>query len=57
MPKSLQMREQWFCNNGFQEVVTSIHFVKIKQLNKSFAKRLGFEPRLAGSAKTFSPVL
>ena len=26
----LYIREQWYYNNGLQEVVTSIHFVKIK---------------------------
>ena len=37
-----EIRKQLYYNNGNREVVTSIHFVKIK--TKYFAKPLGFEP-------------
>ena len=42
-------------NNGLQEVVTSIYFVKIKTIH--FAKLDGFEPTLAGPSLVFSFML
>ena len=39
------MRKQWYYNNGHQEIVTSVHSVKI---NTIFAKFLRFKPTSIG---------
>ena len=40
--ETLFLREQRYYNNGHQEVVTSVHFMKSK---RKFAKPLGFKLR------------
>ena len=47
-------RVQWYYNNELQEVVTSIHFVKIEA---TFLQNSGFEPTLAGPSQIFSLML
>ena len=49
------IRVYWYYHHGFQEVVTSAHFVKIKTI--LFAKLLGFEPRSVGASQVFSAIL
>ena len=49
------IREQWYYNNGQQEVVKSIQFCEKK--DKYFAKLLGFKPMPAGPSQIFSLVL
>ena len=49
------IREQWYYNKGLQEVVTSIHFVKIKTI--FFAKLPGLEPNPVGLSQIFSLML
>ena len=41
-PHEPNIREQWYYNNGHQEVVTSIYFVKIKK--KYLQNPLGLNP-------------
>ena len=47
--------EQWYYNNGFQDVVISIHFVNIKPI--FFTKLPGFEPTPTGPSLVFRFVL
>ena len=49
------IREHLCYNNGHQEVVTSVHFVK--NLSTIFAKHPGVEPRAAGLSQIFSLML